>query len=386
MDLPNPYKGDYKKLVIVPISLAIISLILILFISPIRLGIDFKGGIDVEMLSSAPPNLQMLKSDLEKSGYTVNEIKTNKNPAGYMTQAELSRSKKMLKADELKSAYYTQRKEVAELEANSVIKNDSALRAQYEQKRLELDKTANSLFELSGSNAIAGGFSTTNLLTKQVQASFVKISDEENSNLRSIFASDVPDASTSFKEMSSSLSDDFISRAFMVVVYSIILTSIVVFLIFRSIVPSIAVLSGAAADVLFALGAMAIFQIPLTLASFAALLMLVGFSLDTDILLTMRVVKRTEGSAADRAYESMKTGMTMSMSVMVAFASLLALAYITQISIYYEIAAVAIAGLIGDLIATWAFNAVIILAYMQDMEKKGKTIMKRSLLSYIFRS
>ena len=172
----------------------------------------------------------------------------------------------------------------------------------------------------------------------------------------------------------------------MIVIYSVILTSIVVFLIFRTAVPSVAVLSGAAADITFALGAMSIFGIPLTLASFSALLMLVGFSLDTDILLTMRVIKRRDGTAAQRAYESMKTGMTMSFSTMVAFIALFALAMITHESLYYQISTVVIAGLIGDLIATWAFNAVIILAHAQDMEKKGKSFVQRSFLSYIFKN
>ncbi|MFH1306352.1 MAG: hypothetical protein ABIH83_01685 [Candidatus Micrarchaeota archaeon] len=386
MELPNPYKGDYKKLVILPILLAILCLVSIFFINPIRKGIDFKGGIDVEMLSDDMPNTEMLKSELEGGEYVVNSIEANQNPSGYLTQAELERSAKVVEADEIKTKYYELREEVALLEANAAVLNDSEAKQKYAEKRVDLDLIANNMFELTGAEAEAGSFNTVHLLTKEVQTSYTNITNSENEKLRAIFSNAVPGASISFKERTSSLSASFIDKVVMVVIYSVIFTSIAVFLIFRSVIPSIAVLAGAVADIIFALGAMSIFDIPLTLASFAALLMLVGFSLDTDILLTMRVMKRREGTAAERAYDSMKTGMTMSLSTMVAFAALLIIAFITHINIYYEIAAVAMAGLVGDLIATWAFNAVIILAHVQDLEKKGKLLTQRSLASYIFRS
>ena len=49
---------------------------------------------------------------------------------------------------------------------------------------------------------------------------------------------------------------------------------------------------------------------------------------------------------------------------------LLALALITHIATYYQIAAVAICGLFGDIIATWFFNAVIVLYYVENRERK----------------
>ena len=125
-------------------------------------------------------------------------------------------------------------------------------------------------------------------------------------------------------------------------------------------------------DVIIALGAMGLFGIPLTLASFAALLMLVGFSLDTDVLLTMRVIKRKEGDPRTRAYEAMKTGMTMSMALLLSFMCLFTLASLTHINTYFEISAVAIAGLVGDLVATWLFNAIIVLHHAESTGHKGE--------------
>jgi preprotein translocase subunit SecF len=107
---------------------------------------------------------------------------------------------------------------------------------------------------------------------------------------------------------------------------------------------------------------MGLFGIPLTLPSFAALMMLIGYSLDTDILLTTRILKR-KGDPRENAYDAMKTGLTMSGTGMIAFGALFALSLMTHIPTYFEISAVALAGLVGDMFATWGINAVMILHY-----------------------
>ncbi|MFH0926964.1 MAG: hypothetical protein V1822_00090 [Candidatus Micrarchaeota archaeon] len=388
MDIPNPYSGNYKLLAVLPITLVIISIILVAFVSPIKMGIDFKGGIEVAIPIAQPIGLSLFRSTLEGEGYSIDTLEQNQRPSDYIIQAELARPKAVIDSDALNQKYFSMRSNVSELEAQTVYSNSSTAMQDYKSARVELDGIANSLFALAGFEQNASAYSSTHTLTNQVQQARVSIRDKENTALLKALKTAAPGALTEpdIKERTATLAEDFLGRAFMVVLYSVILTSIVVFLIFRTAVPSAAVLAGAGADVIFALGAMSIFGIPLTLASFSALLMLVGFSLDTDILLTMRVIKRREGTAAQRAYDSMKTGITMSSSIMVAFLALFALALITHEALYYQISAVVIAGLIGDVIATWAFNAVILLAHAQDMERKGKTFVQRSFLSYIFRN
>jgi preprotein translocase subunit SecF len=148
----------------------------------------------------------------------------------------------------------------------------------------------------------AVSYETTTLLQKAVIGSFTSWSGAEQARLDKILYDNTPaGAIISPNEVTASLSGKFFDTAVMVVLFAILLTTAVVFVIFRSVAPSIAVLTGAAADVIMAMGAMSLFGIPLTLASFSALLMLVGFSLDTDVLLTMRVLKRSEGTAAELA-------------------------------------------------------------------------------------
>jgi preprotein translocase subunit SecF len=173
--------------------------------------------------------------------------------------------------------------------------------------------------------------------------------------------------SISIQTVSPSLSTHFIESAIQVVLVSAVLSIAFVFFFFRTLVPSAAVIIGALADVVIAMGAMGLFGIPLTLSSFAALLMLIGFSLDTDILLTMRMLKR-KGDSREKAHDAMKTGLTMSIAAIVSFGVLFALSVLTHIPTYYEISAVALAGLFGDMFATWGINAVMLLWYV---EKKG---------------
>jgi preprotein translocase subunit SecF len=90
--------------------------------------------------------------------------------------------------------------------------------------------------------------------------------------------------------------------------------------------------------------------------------MLVGYSLDTDILLTTRILKRG-GDPRENAFDAMKTGLTMSITGLVAFLSLFILSLLTHIPTYFEISAVALAGLIGDMFATWGINAVMVLHF-----------------------
>ncbi len=134
----------------------------------------------------------------------------------------------------------------------------------------------------------------------------------------------------------------------------------VVFLTFRELAPSTYVISAAVLDVLYALLGMAIFRIPLSLATIAALLMLIGYSVDTDILLTNRVLKRREGSVDDRLLSAMRTGVTMSLTTIGALAVLVFASWILHIQTLLFIGATLMFGLIGDLASTWLMNAVIL--------------------------
>ena len=380
MEVPNPYQGNYKLLIIVPLLLVAVSLF---YIPQIKKGVDFKGGTLVTMQTANGVDAAALSQALAEKGYPVSSVKSLPNPKGYEVEVEIERDDSLTRAEELKTLFFERIEEVSRLESDVQATNQSAdAIAKYADGRKTVDGYANELLGIALLEKNASSYSSTNDLKKSVSAVYRKVLDGYSEKLSATLTGLVPYGSASFNEVSASLSAKFLEKALNVVVYSTIFVSIAVFLIFRTAVPSLAVLVGAACDVIIAMGAMGLFGIPLTLASFAALLMLVGFSLDTDVLLTMRVIKRREGTPRERAYDAMKTGATMSMALLLSFVCLFILASFTHINTYYEISAVAIAGLFGDLIATWLLNAVIVLYYLEKGGSTGEE--QQPFLSSIF--
>ncbi len=162
------------------------------------------------------------------------------------------------------------------------------------------------------------------------------------------------------QEIGPAIGRTFWNSSIRALILAFIFMASVVFITFKEIAPSTYVVSAAMLDVLYALMGMAIFRIPLSLATMAALLMLVGYSVDTDILLTTRVLKRRNGSLDERVLGAMKTGVTMSGTTIGALSVMVVASWILHIQTLMFIGATLVFGLVGDLISTWLMNAVIL--------------------------
>ena len=171
----------------------------------------------------------------------------------------------------------------------------------------------------------------------------------------------------SFESVGPLLSSKALSQVYFALAFAFLFMSITVFIIFRNLVPSLAVIAAALCDIIIAVGGMSLFGIPLSVATVGALLMLIGYSVDTDILLTTRVLKRREGTINERALDAMKTGFTMAAA---AIGSMVALYLSVRFLMPYaqileQIAAVLIIGLVADVLATWLMNLGILRWYME---------------------
>ena len=96
----------------------------------------------------------------------------------------------------------------------------------------------------------------------------------------------------SVETMGSSLGDSFFKQTLTALLIAFLLMGIVVFFYFKSIAPSLAVILAAASDIVVTLAIFNLTGIKLSTAGIAAFLMLIGYSVDTDILLSTRVLKR----------------------------------------------------------------------------------------------
>jgi preprotein translocase subunit SecF len=171
----------------------------------------------------------------------------------------------------------------------------------------------------------------------------------------------------SYRAVGPSLSKQSLTQVYYALAFAFLFMSITVFIIFRNLVPSLAVIFAALSDIIIAVGGMSLLGIPLSLASVGALLMLIGYSVDTDILLTTRVLKRREGTLNERAVDAMKTGFTMAAA---AIGSMVALYLVVRFFMPYaqvldQIASVLIIGLVADVLATWLMNLGILRWYME---------------------
>lgn len=120
-------------------------------------------------------------------------------------------------------------------------------------------------------------------------------------------------------------------------------------------------------DMLGVVGCMAAFEVPLSLASVAGMLMLVGYLVDTHILLSVRVLKRLGGEVRERMADAMKTGLMMSGTTLIAVA---AINVITITPALYQLTAVLIFGILVGIINTWFLNAGMVLWYAERQKKR----------------
>lgn len=160
---------------------------------------------------------------------------------------------------------------------------------------------------------------------------------------------------------------------------SLLLMAIVVFLVFREPIVSLLVVLCALADILIAAASMNLTGIQLSLGTVAALLMLIGYSVDTDILLSMRVLKR-KGPTEDKIIGAFETGLTMTSTTISAVVALivvsnllyLAVPSFSRMDVIADMSTVLLFGLVADIINTWITNAQGLRWYMNRAQRSGR--------------
>jgi preprotein translocase subunit SecF len=391
--LPNIYEGNYSLLVLFPLLLIVISLILL---PNLKYGIELSGGMLITIQSSNQIDEQQIRSTLSQNGINSAEIRLYSNPAGYITEIETQIDSRILQIDDKIARLDSISKQVGDIESElarlraeqqSTGKDLSSQISSDEQKLSALITEALSIEDevFSLSKSLMNKEPTTQKYTGDEIAKIVKASNAVFSEAKltykeqliSQLSSSLSVKDIKLEEVSASLSRLFVNKVLNVALISALLAVVMIFLIFRTFVPSFAVLVGAFSDITMALGAMAFFGIPLTLASFATLMTLAALSLDTDMMLTIKTVKRREGTPRERAYDAFRTGFAMTTTVIVAFLVLMILGMVSHIPTYYQIGAVAVAGLIGDLIATWCLNSVLVLWYLEGKYEILTRLVKR---------
>jgi preprotein translocase subunit SecF len=131
--------------------------------------------------------------------------------------------------------------------------------------------------------------------------------------------------------------------------------SILAFVLFRTFVPSIAIVISAFSDIVIPLAVLSLFRVKLSLGTVAALLMLIGYSVDSDILLNNHILRR-RGEFYESTYAAMQTGVSMTITSMTAMAVMAMMATFFNIDLMAQIGSVLVVGLAADLMNTYMMN------------------------------
>jgi preprotein translocase subunit SecF len=173
-------------------------------------------------------------------------------------------------------------------------------------------------------------------------------------------------------------SQSLLSQALRYIPISFILMAIVVFVIFRTPLVSGIVVLCAILDISIAAASMNITGVKLSLGTVAALLMLIGYSVDTNILLTKTALTPRQTLTVDETIVSaMTTGLMMTGTTIAAVLALfiasnllyLVVPSFTRMDVIADISTVLLFGLFADIFNTWITNAQAIRWYMSRPKK-----------------
>lgn len=229
-------------------------------------------------------------------------------------------------------------------------------------------------------NAIAGKLESVNvreisdLVTREQIAVIVETKSDDKITkqiLEDFLGYELNEENSSFEFTGSSLSENFYNQLLIAILIAFSLMAVVVFIQFKGFIPSMAVIFSAFADILFTLVSINLLGLQISTAGIVALLMLIGYSVDTDILLTNKVLRREGKSVNKKIWDSFKTGITM--TTIAIFSALIALFIVGQFSsVLNQIFLIIAIGLCFDILNTWLTNVSLIKWYVLHKQKKNE--------------
>lgn len=172
----------------------------------------------------------------------------------------------------------------------------------------------------------------------------------------------IDDDNVSVERIGAEFGDSFFRQMFTALFIAFIFMGTVVFFYFRTFIPSMAVILAAIFNIVVTVAIVNTLGLQMGTAGVAGLLMLIGYSIDTDILLTTRMLKEKRGDVNKRILDAMTTGLTMTVSTGIAL--LIAYLFVSS-EVLREVALVVMIGLLVDVVSTYIQNASLLKWYLE---------------------
>ena len=195
-------------------------------------------------------------------------------------------------------------------------------------------------------------------------------SDSEVNDFISFLSSklNIPASDFTVQKVGASLGASFFQQLIKGMIFAFVFMALTVFIYFKIVsgkwlwLPGMFVVWTAFVDILCTLAVVSFSGMHVSAAGLAAFLMLIGYSVDTDILLTVRALKSNEPTLAERVRSAVKTGVLMSLT---AFGAVIAGYFFAQAETIKQIMFILSIGMIFDIIHTWLTNASLLKWFLQ---------------------
>ena len=193
---------------------------------------------------------------------------------------------------------------------------------------------------------------------------------EQTDKLESVIEEEYgDDAIQSVETVSAQFGGDTQREALVGVIIAFVGMSVLVALMFRTLIPSLAVVASAFSDIVVPVALMNVLGIELSLGAVAALLMIIGYSVDSDILLNNHILKR-RGEFYESTYQAMRTGVSMTLTSIAAMVTMGIVSWYFGIDLLPQIALILTFGLVTDLVNTYMLNMSLLRWYKYEGVKR----------------
>lgn len=184
----------------------------------------------------------------------------------------------------------------------------------------------------------------------------VQVDKDVNVNdvVKNLKSSGVVINSFSSESIGSFLGNLFFEQVVSILFVGFVFMSIVIFMIYRSPITSFGIVFASLANILTTLAITSLLGIKISFAGFAALLMLIAYTVDTNIVLTNRVLRSTPENFRHQYKKALSTGLTLIATI--TFTMLVILLF-SPSKLLQNVSQILIVGFLFDLPYTWIFNS-----------------------------
>ncbi|MDI6730259.1 MAG: MMPL family transporter [Candidatus Altarchaeum sp.] len=362
-------KIPYKILMAIPIVIAVVMLVVIA-INGFQMSFAFSGGMLLEIYEKlSDSRINELHNGLNNANLQNLLFSYDGNAVKITTTSKISNAELISLAEKYIEPIKLNRKNIFAINLNYSISRDA-------KEKLE-SRFGNEI-------TITGNNGSTNIIIERKQMSekeMKKILSDPNYNIDFIRGTySFEPANANVGSVSPVLGAHLMDEMIWAFAVAVILITIVIFIAYHIPIPTLAILAAASIDIIFAAGCMSIFGIELNLTTMLALVMLLGYSVDTDILLTTRILNR-KTSVNETIDETIKTGLTMTFAAIGATMTIFIVSNLMtpKIEVLSELSIVILCGLFMDIFSTWLMNTGILKWYV---ERKTTNTRRKKLFKF----